>query len=80
MALLNPCLATTLLWVGFAWTLHGQHFLQTVSQSFWRCVETRNYRVYKKTEQIRNRSQRRETVQTIKFMIKIDCLGTYDVE
>ena len=34
----------------------------------------------KKTEQIRNRSQRREAAQTIKFMIKIDCLGTYDVE
>ena len=32
------------------------------------------------TEQIQNRSQRREAAQTIKFMIKIDCLGTYDVE
>ena len=36
--------------------------------------------VEKKTEQIQNRSQRREAAQTIKFMIKIDCLGTYDVE
>ena len=34
----------------------------------------------KKTEQIRNRSQRRETAQAIKFMVNIDCLGTYDVE
>ena len=34
----------------------------------------------KKIEQIRNCSQRRETAQTIKFMINIDCLGTYDVE
>ena len=34
----------------------------------------------KKTEQIRNRSRRREAAQTIKFMIKIDCLDTYDVE
>ena len=34
----------------------------------------------KKTEQIGNRSQRRETAQTIKFMNKIDCLGTYDAE
>ena len=35
----------------------------------------------KKTKQIRNRSQRREAAQlTIKFMIKIDCLGTYEVE
>ena len=32
------------------------------------------------TEQIRNRSQPREAAQTIKFMIKINCLGTYDVE
>ena len=38
------------------------------------------YRVYKKTEQIRNHSQRREAAQPIKFMIKIDCLGTYNVE
>ena len=36
--------------------------------------------MYEKTEQIRNRSQRREAAQTITFMIKIDCLGTYDVE
>ena len=37
--------------------------------------------VSRKTEQIRNRSQRREAAQTIKFMIKIDCLGsTYNVE
>ena len=33
-----------------------------------------------KTEQICNSSQRREAAQTIKFMIDIDCLGTYDVE
>ena len=38
------------------------------------------YRVYKNTEQIRNRSQLREAAQTIKSMIEIDCLGTYDVE
>ena len=39
------------------------------------------YRVYKKnTEQIWNRSQRREAAQCIKFLINIDCLGTYDVE
>ena len=36
--------------------------------------------VSKKTEQIRNRSQRREAAQTIKSMIKIDCLGTYEVK
>ena len=34
----------------------------------------------KKTEQIWNRSQRREAAQSMKFLIKIDCLGTYDVE
>ena len=34
----------------------------------------------KKTEQIRNRSQRREAAQIMKFFISIDCLGTYDVE
>ena len=33
-----------------------------------------------KAEHIQNRSQRRETAQTITFMIKKDCLGTYDVE
>ena len=33
--------------------------------------------MYKKTEQIRNPSQRHEAAQTVKFMIKIDCLGTY---
>ena len=39
------------------------------------------YRVYqKKTEQIWNRSQRREAAQSMKFLINIDCLGTYDVE
>ena len=37
-------------------------------------------RVYKKTEQIRNRSQRREAAQSMKFLSNIDCLGTYDVE
>ena len=30
----------------------------------------------KKTEQIRNRSQRREAAQSMKFLINIDCLGT----
>ena len=34
----------------------------------------------KKTEQILNRSQRREAAQNMKFLINIDCLGTYDVE
>ena len=34
----------------------------------------------KKTEQILNRSQRREAAQSMKFFINIDCLGTYDVE
>ena len=34
----------------------------------------------KKTEQIWNRSQRREAAQRMKFLINIDCLGTYDVE
>ena len=29
---------------------------------------------------IRNLSQRREAAQTIKFMIKIDFLGSYDIE
>ena len=38
------------------------------------------YRVYKKTEQIQNRPERREAAQTIKFMIRIYCLGTYNVE
>ena len=34
----------------------------------------------KKTEQILNRSQRREAAQSMKFFINIDCLGAYDVE
>ena len=34
----------------------------------------------KKTEQILNCSQRREAAQIMKFLINIDCLGTYDVE
>ena len=34
----------------------------------------------KKAEQIWNRSQRREAAQSMKFLINIDCLGTYDVE
>ena len=34
----------------------------------------------KKTEQILNRSQRREAAQSMKFLINIDCLGTYDIE
>ena len=39
------------------------------------------YRVYKKkTEQIWNRSLRREAAQSMKFLINIDCVGTYDVE
>ena len=45
-----------------------------------RRVQVRNTGCIKKTEQIRNRSQRREAAQIIKFMIKIDCLGTTDVE
>ena len=36
--------------------------------------------VSEKTEQIWNRSQRREAAQSMKFLINIDCLGTYDVE
>ena len=38
------------------------------------------YRVYKKTEQIWNRSQRREAAQSIKFLINIGRLGTYHLE
>ena len=34
----------------------------------------------KKTEQILNRSQRREAAQCMKFSINIDCSGTYDVD
>ena len=34
----------------------------------------------KKTEQIWNRFQRREVAQSVKFLINIDCLGTYDVQ
>ena len=34
----------------------------------------------KKTEQILNRSQRREAAQGMKFLINIDCFGTYDVQ
>ena len=34
----------------------------------------------KKAEQIWNRSQRREAAQSMKFLINIDCLGTYDEE
>ena len=34
----------------------------------------------KKTEQIWNRSQRREAAQSMKFLININCLGTYDAE
>ena len=45
-----------------------------------RRVQFRNTGCIKKTEQIRNRSQRRKVAQTIKFMIKINCLGTNDVE
>ena len=44
------------------------------------CFDSYNTGCIKKTEQIRNRCQRREAAQTIKFMIKIDCLGTYDIE
>ena len=36
--------------------------------------------VSKKTEQILNRSQRREAAQCMKFLINIDCSGTYDVD
>ena len=36
--------------------------------------------VWKKTEQIWNRSQCREAAWNIKFFINIDCLGTYVVE
>ena len=36
------------------------------------------YRVYKKNWT--NRSQRREAAQSMKFLINIDCFGTYDVE
>ena len=35
--------------------------------------------IKKKTEQILNRPQRREAPQSMKFLINIDCLGTYDV-
>ena len=34
----------------------------------------------KKTEQILNRSQRREAAQSMNFFINIDCLVTFDVE
>jgi hypothetical protein len=34
----------------------------------------------KQTEQIRNRSQLRETAQNTKFFVDVDCLGTYNVE
>ena len=34
----------------------------------------------KKTEQIWNRSKRREAAQSMKFLINTDCLGIYDVE
>ena len=34
----------------------------------------------KKTEQILNHSQRRKAAQSMKFLINIDCLGTYDAE
>ena len=36
--------------------------------------------VSKNTEQIWNRSQRREAAQSMKFFINIDCFSTYDVE
>ena len=36
--------------------------------------------VSKKTEQIWNRSQRREAAQSMKFLINIECLSSYDVE
>ena len=36
--------------------------------------------VSEKNEQILNCSQRREAAQSMKFLINIDCLGTYDVE
>ena len=36
--------------------------------------------VSEKTEQIWNCSQRREAAQSMKVLINIDCLGTYDVE
>ena len=36
--------------------------------------------VSEKTEKIWNRSQRCEAAQSMKFLINIDCLGTYDVE
>ena len=49
---------------------------ETISAT--RLMET--CRVYKKTEQICNRSQRREAAQSMKFFINLDCLGTYDVE
>ena len=45
--------------------------------SRWR---NHNTACIKKTEQIWNRSQRREAAQSMKFLINIDCLGTYDVE
>ena len=34
----------------------------------------------KKTEQISNRSQRREAAHSMQFLINIVCLSTYDVE
>ena len=34
----------------------------------------------KKTEQILNCPQHCEAAQSMKFLINIDCLGTYDVE
>ena len=42
--------------------------------------EFQNTGCIKKTEQIWNRSQRREAAQSIKFFIRKDYLDTYDVE
>ena len=51
-----------------------------ITKNFWPAI-MRKYRVYKKTtEQIWNRSQRREAAQSMKFFFNIACLGTYDVE
>ena len=48
-----------------------------INRILYRCIQGVSK---KKTEQILNRSQRREAAQSMKFLINIDCLGTYDIE
>ena len=61
--------------------LRGSFVLFLLSKHYIDYVYTFDYTgCIKKTEQILNRSQRREAAQSMKFFINIDCLGTYDVE